>query len=164
MCVSDAIGCADNCHPVFLKQDLKEKFFDGFCKGVLWPLLHYTMPQAKIDFAEKWDVNWQAYTGVNSLFAKEVTSVCEWQHDMVWIHNYHLFLLPSFLRKKLPRAKIGFFVHTPFPTSDVFRILPSRESILRGIMASDLVGFHTFDYARHFLSACKRYVSLTHEN
>ena len=79
------------------------------------------------------------------------------------VHNYHLLLLPSFLRTKLPRAKIGLFIHTPFPSSDVFRVLPTRQNILSSIMAADLLGFHTFDYARHFLSCTKRVMDLDFE-
>jgi trehalose 6-phosphate synthase/phosphatase len=82
---------------------------------------------------------------------------------MVWIHNYHLFLLPSVLRTKATRAKIGIFIHTPFPSSDVFRMLPEARTILRGILGADLVGFHTFDFARHFLSSCRVLMNLEHE-
>jgi trehalose 6-phosphate synthase/phosphatase len=69
--------------------------------------------------------------------------------------------VPSFLRTKLPRAKIGLFIHTPFPSSDILRLLPAREPLLRGMMCADLLGFHTFDYGRHFLSCCKRYIIIT---
>lgn len=151
------------CVPVFLQPDLQERFFNGFCKEVLWPLLHYVMPQVNQNFGKRWDAAWQAYTAANQIYANVVTQLVESSNDFIWVQNYHLLIVPSFLRKKLPRAKIGIFIHTPFPSSDVFRVLPARENILRGIMSADLVGFHTFDYARHFLSCCKRVLDLDFE-
>jgi trehalose 6-phosphate synthase/phosphatase len=106
---------------------------------------------------------WQAYTAANALFASVVSHCLDSPTDTIWVHNYHLLLLPSFLRTKLPRAKIGLFIHTPFPSSDVFRVLPTRQNILSSMMASDLLGFHTFDYARHFLSCAKRVMDLDYE-
>lgn len=152
-----------NCVPVFLPAELQDRFFNGFCKEVLWPLLHYVMPHNNLSFGKRWDAVWQGYTAANQTYSNVVARVAESQHDSIWIQNYHLLLMPSFLRKKLPRAKIGIFIHTPFPSSDVFRMLPTRENILRGIMCADLVGFHTFDYARHFLSCCKRVLDLDFE-
>jgi trehalose 6-phosphate synthase len=79
---------------------------------------------------------------------------------MVWVHDYHLMLLPKMLREEIgdkkKNVKLGFFLHTPFPSSEIYRILPVRNDILRGILECDLVGFHTYDYARHFLSSCSR--------
>ena len=149
-----------NCRPVFITQDLKLLFFDKCCKEILWPLLHYRMPASNVSFAKDWDLVWQGYTTANMLYSKQVSAFLENYNEMVWIHNYHLCLVPSFLRKKYPRAKVGFFLHTPFPTSDVFRCLPGRANILRGILCADLVGFHTYDYARHFLSSVKRVLDL----
>ena len=152
-----------DCIPVFLPAPLYDRFYRGFCKGVLWPLLHYVMPKSNEHFGEMWDDNWQAYTAANTLYASVVTHAVESSTDIIWIQNYHLLLLPSFLRTKLPRAKIGLFIHTPFPSSDVFRVLPTRQNILSSIMATDLIGFHTFDYARHFLSCIKRVMDLDFE-
>jgi trehalose 6-phosphate synthase/phosphatase len=152
------------CRPVFLTPELKEAFFDRCCKGVVWPLLHYRMPTSDANFAKSWDAMWQSYTTANMLYSKQVSAIVENERDAIWIHNYHLFLLPSFLRKKMPRAKIGYFIHTPWPTSDVFRTLPGRANILRGILCSDLIGFHTYDYARHFLSSVKRVLDLEVES
>jgi len=152
-----------DCVPVFLRPELADKFFNQFCKGVLWPMLHYVLPQSNSQFSVKWDEMWQAYTAANSLFASVVSHCVDTATDTIFIHNYHLLLLPSFLRTKLPRAKIGLFIHTPFPSSDVFRVLPTRQNILSSIMAADLLGFHTFDYARHFLSCTKRVMDLDFE-
>jgi trehalose 6-phosphate synthase len=80
--------------------------------------------------------------------------------DLVWVHDYHLMLLPEMLREEIGKdkknVKIGFFLHTPFPSSEIYRILPVREQLLTGILDCDLIGFHTYDYARHFLSSCSR--------
>lgn len=80
--------------------------------------------------------------------------------DMVWVHDYHLMLLPAMLREEIGTSKnnvkIGFFLHTPFPSSEIYRILPVRDDILLGVLPCDLLGFHTFDYARHFISSCSR--------
>ena len=152
-----------DCIPVFLPGALSERFYKGFCKGVMWPLLHYVMPKSNEHFGEVWDDNWQAYTAANTLYASVVTHAVETPTDIIWIQNYHLLLLPSFLRTKLPRSKIGLFIHTPFPSSDVFRVLPTRQNILSSMLATDLIGFHTFDYARHFLSCIKRVMDLDFE-
>jgi len=84
------------------------------------------------------------------------------EDDLVWIHDYHLLALPSLLRRRAHRARIGLFLHSPFPSSEIFRTFPRREEVLRALLNADLVGFHTFDYARHFLSACARMLGLEH--
>lgn len=101
---------------------------------------------------------------MNRLFAKAVVGDVE-DGDMIWVHDYHLMLLPEMLREEIGNSKknvkIGFFLHTPFPSSEIYRILPVREALLLGVLHCDLIGFHTYDYARHFLSSCSRilYVS-----
>jgi trehalose 6-phosphate synthase len=81
-------------------------------------------------------------------------------NDLIWVHDYHLMLLPAMLREELGTSKknvrFGFFLHTPFPSSEIYRILPVRNEILLGVLHCDLIGFHTYDYARHFLSSCSR--------
>jgi trehalose 6-phosphate synthase/phosphatase len=84
--------------------------------------------------------------------------------DFVWVHDYHLMVLPTFLRKRFNRVKLGFFLHSPFPSSEIYRTLPVRDEILKGLLNSDLIGFHTFDYARHFLSCCSRMLGLDYES
>lgn len=88
-------------------------------------------------------------------------------NDLVWVHDYHLMLLPAMLREEInngpnkrKNVKLGFFLHTPFPSSEIYRILPVRNEILQGVLHCDLVGFHTYDYARHFLSSCARILGL----
>lgn len=99
---------------------------------------------------------WTAYQQVNRLFAKIIAKSVR-DGDLVWIHDFHLMLLPEMLREEIgqdTKVKIGFFLHTPFPSSEIYRILPVRNEILRGVLHSDLVGFHTVGYAHHFLSSC----------
>ena len=119
--------------------------------SILWPLIHYH--PGEITFSED---AWQAYQEANRLFAKALAKDIN-DGDLVWIHDFHLMLLPAMLREELGQdfnVKIGFFLHTPFPSSEIYRILPVRKEILSGVLESDLIGFHTNAYARHFLSAC----------
>lgn len=88
-------------------------------------------------------------------FAEAVDEIYQ-DGDMVWVHDYHLMILPQMLRKKRPGMKIGFFLHIPFPSSEIYRTLPVRTEILEGLLSANLVGFHSFDFARHFLSCCTR--------
>ena len=138
---------SENCHPVFLpEQDVKD-FYQGFCNNTIWPLFHY-FPEYTVysqDF-------WQAYKRVNEAFCRAVVEVAE-DNDIIWVHDYHLMLLPELIRDRLPRATIGFFLHIPFPSFEVFRLLPWRSQILNGLSGADLIGFHTYDYVWHFLDS-----------
>lgn len=101
---------------------------------------------------------WDAYREANRLFARTIAREAR-DGDLVWVHDYHLMLLPEYLREELhelgkKNIRIGFFLHTPFPSSEIYRILPVRSQLLRGVLQCDLIGFHTYDYARHFLSCC----------
>lgn len=134
----------------YLKQDTNEKDLDS----ILWPLFHYHPGEITFD-----ESAWNAYKQANRLFAKAVARDVQ-EGDLVWVHDYHLMLLPAMLREELGETirnvKIGFFLHTPFPSSEIYRILPVRNEILLGVLDCDLIGFHTYDYARHFLSSCSR--------
>lgn len=153
-----------NCVPAFCHTDLKRRFYHGFCKQQLWPLFHYMLPLTP-DHGGRFDRSlWQAYVSVNNIFADRIMEVISPDEDSVWIHDYHLMLLPTFLRKRFNKMKIGFFLHSPFPSSEIYRTLPVREEILRGLLNADLIGFHTFDYARHFLSCCSRMLGLEYES
>jgi trehalose-6-phosphate synthase len=132
-------------------------FPTGFSNSILWPLFHYH--PGEINFNED---HWEGYQQANLAFADALAEVVQ-DGDLVWIHDYHLMLLPSLLRERLgdrPNVKIGFFLHTPFPSSEIYRILPVRKQVLLGVLQSDLIGFHTYDYARHFLSSCTRILGL----
>ena len=140
----------EQCSPVFLSEDLIENYYDGFSNSTLWPLFHYFSEMTI--FKEEY---WEAYCKVNQLFAEAIIENAG-QNDVVWIHDYQLMLLPSILREKRPDLRIGFFLHIPFPSYELIRILPWREEIVTGLLGADLIGFHTYDYARHFISSVKR--------
>ncbi|WCJ36050.1 trehalose phosphate synthase [Euphorbia peplus] len=153
-----------NCLPTFLPPDLYNKFYHGFCKHHLWPLLHYMLPMCS-DHGDRFDKSmWQAYVSANKIFADRVMEVINPEEDFVWVHDYHLMVLPTFLRKHFYRVKLGFFLHSPFPSSEIYRTLPVRDEILKSLLNADLIGFHTFDYARHFLSCCSRMLGLDYES
>ena len=133
--------------PVYLSAQEAERFYEGMSNSVIWPLFHYLidrMPLFVRDFDE--------YRAVNERFADCVCAQAS-EDALIWIHDYHLLLLPQILRERLPRARIGFFLHIPFPSSEIFRLLPHREELLRGMLGANLIGFHTFAYARHFSDA-----------
>jgi len=130
--------------PVYLSSQEAARFYEGVSNSVIWPAFHYLVDRLPLlveDFAE--------YAAVNERFADAVCAQAG-EDDLIWIHDYHLLLLPQILRKRLPRARIGFFLHIPFPSSEIFRIMPHREELLRGMLGANLIGFHTFGYARHF--------------
>ncbi|GMH26774.1 hypothetical protein Nepgr_028617 [Nepenthes gracilis] len=152
------------CIPAFLPPELFRKFYHRFCKQHLWPLFHYMLPLSP-DLGGRFDRSlWQAYVSANKIFADKVMEVICPDDDFVWVHDYHLMVLPTFLRKRCNRLKLGFFLHSPFPSSEIYRTLPVRNEILRALLNSDLIGFHTFDYARHFLSCCSRMLGLSYQS
>ncbi|XP_010278047.1 PREDICTED: probable alpha,alpha-trehalose-phosphate synthase [UDP-forming] 9 [Nelumbo nucifera] len=153
-----------HCVPTFLPSDIQNKFYHGFCKQHLWPLFHYMLPISPNHGARFDRALWQAYVSANKIFADKVMEVINPDEDYVWVHDYHLMVLPTFLRKRFNRVKLGFFLHSPFPSSEIYRTLPVRDEILRALLNSDLIGFHTFDYARHFLSCCSRMLGLDYES
>ncbi|KAJ3068411.1 Trehalose-6-P synthase/phosphatase complex synthase subunit [Podochytrium sp. JEL0797] len=141
--------------PVHLDPRIADLHYNGFSNGILWPLFHYQPGEINYD-----ELCWEAYQQANADFAAVLAAHIQ-DGDLVWIHDYHLMLLPELLRARLdpqqyPTVKIGFFLHIPFPSSEIYRILPVRRQILTGVLAADLCGFHTYDYARHFLSSCAR--------
>jgi trehalose 6-phosphate synthase len=129
---------------VVLSDEEINQYYFGFANGVLWPLCHYFL--GKCNFSRE---HWQTYVNVNRKFAtatlQEITT-----GDVVWMHDYHLALAPQFVREQCPSARIAHFWHIPFPSVDLFRALPWRSEMLRGLLNSDLVGFHTETYARNF--------------
>ncbi len=139
-----------NLVPVFLSEQETDGYYNGFCNSTLWPLFHY-FPQFAV-YDERF---YEAYRKVNEKFARAVLQVAR-GGDTIWVHDYHLMLLPSLLRKRLPSAEIGFFLHTPFPSSELFRLIPQCREILDGLLGTDLAGFHTFDYVRHFSESVRR--------
>lgn len=141
--------------PVFLSEDEIRDYYEGFSNGTLWPNFHYFT-----EFAIYEQALWDSYVIVNQKFAKEVIKIAE-PGDTVWVHDYQLLLVPELIRKKLPDISIGFFQHIPFPSYEIFRLLPWRKEIMMGMLGSDLIGFHTYDDMRHFLSAVSRVAGLS---
>ena len=140
-----------NAKPVFLSRRQLQRYYFGFSNKVLWPVLHY-LP-THIDYDER---DFTVYKEVNQVFADEIIAELERGNpaeDIVWVHDYQLMLVPGMVRERFPEARIGFFLHTPFPSSEVFRTLPYREDLLRGLLGASLCGFHTYSYVRHFRSA-----------
>jgi trehalose 6-phosphate synthase/phosphatase len=135
------------CVPVPLSNREVREYYEEISNGVLWPLLHYQAD--RVPLAPR---HWNTYVAVNARFADVVARY--WQRgDDIWVHDYQLLLLPALLRQRLPAARIGYFLHIPFPALEVFRILPWRTEILEGMLGADLIGFHTKSYARHFRDA-----------
>ncbi len=143
-----------DCRPVFLPRKVARAYYAGFSNGTLWPLFHSFATYARYSASE-----WDAYRAVNERFADEVVRGMK-RGDSIWIHDYHLFLLPRLIRTRVPDARIGFFLHIPFPPYDVFRLLPWHREVLEGLLGADLIGFHTYDYARAFLGSVLRDLGL----
>lgn len=152
-----------NCVPIFLPEDIRRKFYQGFCKGTLWPAFHMLNNTNGRDGRTRRfdDAAWHAYQRVNRTFSSVIVE--HYDGHLIWVHDYHLMLLPYYLRIKLSGVKIGFYLHIPWPSSELFRMLPVRNDILKGLLSSTMLGFHLFDYARHFLSGCVRLLNLEHE-
>src|SRR6266568_86209 len=140
-----------------LSADEIARYYEGYSNAILWPLFHYSVARLPNEVS-----GFDTYEQVNARFADEVAA--RWQPgDLVWIHDYQLMLVPAMLRERVPDARIGFFLHIPFPSSEIFRLLPQRERLLEGLLGADLLGFHTATYLRHFASAALRLVGATTE-
>lgn len=137
-----------NLKPVYLSKEQVDKFYLGFCNNTVWPLFH-NLPQ----YAELRAEEWEAYKRVNELFASEIAKIAR-PDDLIWVHDYHFLLLPELLRKRLPNAKIGFFLHIPFPDKSQKTFLPKkiRQAILKGLTGANVIGFHTERYRNNFLA------------
>lgn len=142
------------CTPVFLTRQEITNYYYGFSNSSLWPLLHYMSQYVRHD--EQW---WQEYQNVNRRFADFTLSHAQ-PGDLIWVHDYHLMLMPAMLREKGRDLKIGFFLHTPFPSYEIFRCHPHRSELLEGLLGADLIGFHTYGYMRHFKSSVIRLLGI----
>ena len=145
---------SSGCYPVFLTKIQVANFYDGYSNATIWPMFHYFQSLAKFNAS-----HWQSYKEVNELFSKTVAKQAD-PEASIWVHDYHLMLMPSLLRNRLPETEIGFFLHIPFPSYEIFRLLPNRQEILNGLLGADLIGFHIYDYARHFLTSTHRILGL----
>jgi trehalose 6-phosphate synthase/phosphatase len=137
----------ENMQPVFLTEAEIREFYEGFSNETLWPTFHYFSQYATYEQA-----HWQAYVQVNQKFSEQVVKSAR-PGDTIWIHDYQLLLLPRMVRQQLPDITIGFFQHIPFPSYEVFRLLPWRKALLQGMLGADLLGFHTYNDVRHFVSS-----------
>jgi trehalose 6-phosphate synthase/phosphatase len=155
--VRDRLSAHAQAAPVFLSAEEKRGFYDEFANRVLWPLFH-NMPGKKTFDAEAW----RLYRSVNQRFADAIHAQAR-PGDAIWVHDYQLMLVPQLLRERGLDCPIGFFLHIPFPSSETYRTLPVREDILRGVLGSDLIGFHAYEYVSHFRNACLRVLGLESE-
>ena len=143
-----------NYHPVFLEPDQIENYYEGYSNSIIWPLCHYFF-----SFIEYKSQYWETYKQVNKIFSQ----ICKLHikpGDIVWVQDYHLMLLPKMLRGTIRNISIGYFHHIPFPSYELFRVLPERAEILNGLLGADLIAFHTHDYMRHFVSTTERVLDL----
>ncbi|MHC9538022.1 MAG: bifunctional alpha,alpha-trehalose-phosphate synthase (UDP-forming)/trehalose-phosphatase [Vulcanimicrobiota bacterium] len=138
-------------YPVFLSATDVDRFYLGFCNKTLWPLFHYFPSFTIYD-----EAMWEHYKTVNRCYLEAVLKIIR-PDDVIWIHDYHMMLLPAMLREKNADATIGFFLHIPFPTFEVFRMLPMkwRSELLQGLLGADLIGFHTYSYTQYYLQCLR---------
>lgn len=141
-------------HAVALTPEDIQDYYEGYSNSILWPLCHYF--PSYMEYNQRY---WRAYQEVNEVFCEKALEIIE-PGDMVWIHDYQLMLLPAMIRERMPDVSIGYFHHIPFPSYELFRCLPERAKILRGLLGADLVGFHVHSYMRHFASALYRVLGL----
>lgn len=139
---------------LFIEDDVFEGHYDRYCKQILWPMLQYQLPE-ELKANSFINYSWEDYVYVNRQFADRISNLYK-KGDVIWIHDYHLMLVPGMLRKSLPNAEIGFFLHVSFPSSEVFRCLAQREKILKGMLGADCIGMQTDEYVAHFLQSCNR--------
>jgi trehalose 6-phosphate synthase/phosphatase len=136
--------------PVYLSADEVARYYEGYSNSVLWPVFHYAVARLPLDVAD-----FDVYDAVNTRFAEAIAARYE-PGDLVWIHDYQLMLVPRKLRALVPEAVIGFFLHIPFPSSEIFRLLPQRQALVTGLLGADVLGFHTAAFVRHFASSALR--------
>lgn len=144
--------------PVFLTREDIELYYEGFSNETIWPAFHYFTQYINYE-----DAYWKSYVEVNRKFCKAILEKSD-PEDTIWVHDYQLLLLPMMLREALPQATIAFFQHIPFPSYEIIRMLPWRKALLEGMVGADLIGFHTYDDMRHFLSAVGRILGLSNES
>jgi trehalose 6-phosphate synthase/phosphatase len=133
-----------------LPQETASRYYEGYSNQTLWPLFHHFPMYVKYD-----PLDWLAYTEANQRFCETVIKHAR-PHDLIWVHDYQLMLLPRLIREAMPEARIGFFLHIPFPSSEVFRLLPRREELLNGLLGADLLAFHTYNYLEQFRASLLR--------
>ena len=142
--IVDGWAAKDHLISVELPPEIARDFYEGYANQILWPLFHYF--PSRLSFNRK---GWAAYVAANELF-RDVAVRNYRDGDLIWVHDYQLMLLPRLLRQALPEARIGFFLHIPFPSSEVFRIVPERAELMEGLLGADLLAFQTYSHLQHF--------------
>lgn len=138
------------CHPIIVPKESYNIYYNSFCNNVIWPLFHYERSMVAHS-----DSGWKCYEEINQLVADAIIAEAT-EDDTIWIHDFHFFLVPGMIKEKRPDLKIGFFLHIPFPSSEIFREIPQRKEILLSLLQCDLVGFHDLSYLTHFKSSLSR--------
>ncbi|KAH0245256.1 alpha,alpha-trehalose phosphate synthase-like protein subunit, partial [Aureobasidium melanogenum] len=156
--ISDKLANEYDAVTVFPSDRDIDGHYTHYCKTILWPVFHYQIPDHPKSKAYE-DHSWEFYRNVNQNFADKIIANYK-RGDVIWIHDYHLLLVPGMIRKKLPDAQIGFFLHAAFPSSEVFRCLSTRKELLEGMLGANLVAFQTKEYAHHFLQTCSRLLTV----
>lgn len=145
--------------PIFVEKALYNDYYNGFSNSVLWPLFHYfpSLVEYKAEYFE-------AYQKVNEQFAEKILNIIK-EDDVVWVHDYQLTMVPQLLRRKKKDLSIGFFLHIPFPSYEILRLLPTewKTSLVSGMLGADLIGFHTHDYVQHFIQSAKMLVGVDNQ-
>jgi trehalose 6-phosphate synthase/phosphatase len=144
-------------YPVFMTEETYSAYYEGFCNSIIWPLFHYFPHPTGCNHSQ-----WQHYQAVNERFAEAVGQLIQ-PGDQVWIQDYQLLLLPRLLRQRFPDLSIGFYLHIPFPSPDVFRALLWRNELLKGLLGADLLAFQTTEYATNFLSTVRQVLKVDTE-
>lgn len=143
------------CHPIIVGKDAYHHYYNGFCNNVIWPLFHYE--RSLVRHSES---GWKSYVAVNEIVAQAILEEAS-DDDTIWIHDFHFLLVPGILKARRPNLKVGFFLHIPFPSSEIFRELPQRKEILESLIQCDLVGFHDLSYLTHFKTSLSRVLGET---
>ena len=156
--IHDMLVTDHNAEIVYVSDKDLDGCYTHYCKTMLWPIFHYQVPDSPKSKAYA-DHSWEFYVNVNQAFADKVVS-CYKRGDTIWVHDYHLLLVPGMIRAKLPDAQIGFFLHTAFPSSEVFRCLSTRNKLLEGMLGANLIAFQTEEYKHHFLQTCSRLLTV----
>jgi len=138
------------CHPIVVPKELYHHYYNEYSNNVIWPLFHYE--RSLVMHSEK---GWRSYCQVNLMVAEAILKEAK-DGDTVWVHDFQLMLVPGILKTKRPGLRVGFFLHIPFPSSEIFRELPQRKEILQSLIQADLIGFHDLSYMNHFRSSLQR--------
>lgn len=143
------------CHPIVVPKELYDHYYNEYSNNVIWPLFHYE--RSLVMHSDK---GWRSYCQVNLMVAEEILKVAT-PGETVWVHDFQLMLVPGILKAKRPDLRVGFFLHIPFPSSEIFRELPQRKEILQSLIKADLIGFHDLSYMNHFRSSLQRVLGET---